>query len=306
MENQLIYPQNTECILNIENIQLKIWIDKTGDMIAAEHTTVPDTAPYAGHLPHRHAHAEIFCCPMGCMHINTTDRIIQINQGDIAVIPGGIAHNMLPGVNPDYWAALRFQIIAVNRKDCRDMASLFRDMFDAGEIKLFQNTISLAKQIQDIFKNIYTAEDTYPYAMSLFDVLYRLSLLKPVQTEKTTAESSVQRGDSNMQRYEVLDYYINKCYMYPLTPALLAEQLYISVRQITRIVQAKYGMSFHKVLLGKRILVAEQMLEKSDIKIQEISQAVGFHSPDIFFKEFKKKHGITPREYRKIKETNDI
>ena len=57
-------------------------------------------------------------------------------------------------------------------------------------------------------------------------------------------------------------------------------------------------MSFHKVLLSKRILVAEQMLEKSDIKIDEISRSVGFHSPDIFYREFKKKHGMTPREYR--------
>jgi len=143
------------------------------------------------------------------------------------------------------------------------------------------------------------------YALYLFDVLYQLSSMKPAQTEKPSAESITKRIDSNMQRFEVLDYYINKCYMYPLTPALLAEQFIISERQITRIVQKKYGMSFHKVLLGKRILVAEQMLEKSDIKIQEISQAVGFHSPNIFFKEFKKKHGMTPREYRAKVQAND-
>ena len=298
MENQLIYPQNTECILNIENIQLKIWVEKTGDQSNDDSAMLPDTAPYAVHTPHHHAHTEMFCCPMGCLHINTPDKIIQLNRGDIAVIPGGIAHNMLPGINPDYWAALRFQIIAVNRKGCRDLASLFRDVFDTGEIKLFQNTVGLAEQIRDIFNHIYTAEDMYPYAMSLFDVLYRLSSVKPVQTEKPTAETVIPRGSSNMQRYEVLDYYINKCYMYPLTPALLAEQLYISERQITRIVQTEYGMSFHKVLLSKRILVAEQMLEKSDIKIDEISRSVGFHSPDIFYREFKKKHGMTPREYR--------
>jgi AraC-like DNA-binding protein len=298
MENQLIYPENTECILNIENLQLKIWVDKTGNLPADDHTMLPDTAPYAVHTPHQHAHAEMFCCPMGCLHINTPDRILQLNRGDIAVIPGGIAHNMLPGINRDYWAALRFQMIAVNRKGCRDLASLFRDVFDTGEIKLFQNTISLTEQIRDIFDHIYAAEDMYPYAMSLFDVLYRLSSMKPAHSEKPTAETGLQRGSSTMQRYEVLDYYINKCYMYPLTPAFLAEQLYISERQITRIVQNKYGLSFHKVLLGKRILVAEQMLEKSDIKIEEISRAVGFHSPDIFYKEFKKKHGTTPREYR--------
>ena len=298
MDTQLKYPQNTECILNIENIQLKIWVDKSFGTPSDEQRESLPSEPYASRTMHRHSHAEIFCCPSGFLHINTDGQIIQLNKGDIAVIPSGIAHNMLPVIQKDYWAALRFQIIPVKRKDCTDLYSALHAICNVGAIKLFRDQPELTEKIRYIFEKLVYAENHYPLILSLFDILYQLTLLKPIQTEQTAEDSVLQRGDSDMQRYEVMDYFINKCYMYPLTPKLLAEQLYISERQISRIVQSKYGMSFHRVLLAKRIMVAEQMLKNSEIQIQEIALAVGFHSPDIFFREFKKKYGMTPREYR--------
>ncbi len=298
MDTQLKYPQNTECILNIENIQLKIWVEKSFGAPSDDQSQVLPSEPYANRTMHRHSHSEIFCCPCGFLHINTDSQIIQLDKGDIAVIPGGIAHNMLPVIQKDYWAALRFQIIPVKRKDCTDLYSDLHAICNDGAIKLFRGQPELTEKIRYVFENLVHAEHRYLLTLSLFDILYRLTLLKPIPTEQTAEDSVLQRGDSDMQRHEILDYFFNKCYMYPLTPKLVAEQLFISERQISRIVQNKYGMSFHRVLLSKRITVAEQMLKNSEIQIQEIAHAVGFHSPDIFFREFKKKYGMTPREYR--------
>ena len=90
MDTQLKYPQNTECILNIENIQLKIWVEKSfGAPSDDQHQALP-SEPYASRTMHRHSHAEIFCCPCGFLHINTDSQIIQLDKGDIAVIPGGL------------------------------------------------------------------------------------------------------------------------------------------------------------------------------------------------------------------------
>ena len=304
MDSKLKCPKNTEYCMNVENVQLKIWVYQAPDQKNERSVENAESEPYANHTAHRHAHTEIFCCLSGCLHIQTDDRILQLNRGDIAVIPAGIAHHMLPVSDPDDWAAHRFQIVHVKRKNCKDLYSVLHDLCDVGGVKLFCGREDLSKQIQSVYRNLITAEDTYSMVLSLFNVLYQLTSLQPTQQDKPTDKSAQHNDDSNMQRYEVLDYYINKCYMHPLTPKLLAEQLYISERQISRIVKNKYGMSFHKVLIEKRILVAEQMLEKSDIKIQEISQAIGFHSPDIFFREFKKKHGMTPKEYRSAKMQN--
>ena len=305
MDSKLKCPKNTEYCMNIENVQLKIWVVQAPDLERERSDENTDSEPYANHTAHRHAHTEIFCCPSGCLHIQTEDRILQLNRGDIAVIPAGIAHHMLPVHNPGCWAALRFQISPAKRMHCKDLFPVFHALCDAGGVKLFCGREDLSKQIQCVFRDLIVTDDPYSMVLSLFNVLYQLTMLQPSQTKKQIGKPIQRNDDSNMQRYEVLDYYINKRYMHPLTPKLLAEQLYISERQISRIVQNKYGMSFHKVLIEKRILVAEQMLEKSDIKIQEISQAIGFHSPDIFFREFKKKHGMTPKEYRSAKMQSD-
>ena len=298
MESKIVYPQNDECILNIENIQLILLVDKTNDVAVQALPRMTGTETYAKHTFHQHAHVEIFCCPGGCLSLNTTNGIIQLYKGDIAVIPSGIAHNMLPVLHDDYWASLRFQIIHNKQKRCKDLYSLFQTLCGDNSIKLFRNNEQLSDTLHYIFKNINTAEEPYPLVLSLFHVLYQLSISQPVLAEKSSPEDMLNHKDSDMQRNEVLHYFIHNCYMYPLTPSLLANELHISERQITRIVQSRYGMSFHKMLLQKRISVAEQMLKKSDIKVTEIAQAIGFHSPDIFYKEFRKKHGITPGEYR--------
>lgn len=300
MDTKLKHPLNTECVLNIENIRLKILVEKADDAMTNDLPLYPDADVYAGSTPHQHAYTEIFCCPNGYLHINTVNQIIRLNKGDIAIIPDGITHNMLPVMNADYWAALRFQIIPIKRRDCMDLFSILHGICHHDSIKLFRNPAGLADEIQSISKNLVNSDNPYPLVISLLNILYRLSLTEPVQTENMNEESIPQYGDSDMQRYEVIDYFINKCYMYPLTPAFLAEQLHISERQVARIVQTRYGMSFHRALLTKRIMVAEQMLSKSNIKIQEIAQAVGFHSQDILYREFKRKNNITPREYRRF------
>lgn len=300
MDTKLKHPLNTECVLNIENLRLKILVDKTDAVMTDGLPAHPDTDAYAGNTPHQHAYTEIFCCPNGTLHINAVNQIIRLNKGDIAIIPDGITHNMLPVINADDWAALRFQIIPIKRKDCKDLFSLLHGICHHDSIRLFRNPAGLADKIQYIFKNLISSDDPYPLVISLFQILYRLSLTEPVQTEKMNEESMPQHGDSDMQRYEVIDYFINKCYTYALTPSFLAEQLHISERQTARIVRTRYGMSFHRALLAKRVMVAEQMLTKSNIKIQEIARAVGFRSPDIFYKEFKRKYGMTPREYRRL------
>jgi len=293
MDKKIIYPHSRECILNIENIRLKLLIDKAGEISERE-----NYEQYSNQTLHRHAHAEIFCCLKGCLNINTEKEVLSLYKDDIAVIPGTIPHTKLSAVCEDSWAALRFQIIHTRRKDSRDIYSSFHEVCENGSIKLFRNTPQLADTVYSIFRNIRKTAEPYPFMLSLFEVLYRLTELHPISVDKITDQPNLSILDSDMQRIEVLDYIVHKWYMYPLTPAMIAKELHISERQINRIVQSKYGTSFHKVLLNKRILVAEQMLEKSDIRIHEIAQAVGFHSPDIFFREFRKKHGITPREYR--------
>ncbi len=44
---------------------------------------------------------------------------------------------------------------------------------------------------------------------------------------------------------------------------------------------------------------AQQLLEERKLKVYEVSEMVGYHNIDYFYKKFKKYIGISPKEFQK-------
>ncbi len=67
---------------------------------------------------------------------------------------------------------------------------------------------------------------------------------------------------------------------------------------LSRRFKKELGMRFHDYLLLKRVQRAIPLLTRSTKRIKEISYEVGFSSPVIFSKVFKRLIGYSPRTYR--------
>ena len=72
-----------------------------------------------------------------------------------------------------------------------------------------------------------------------------------------------------------------------------------NAKYLGRIFKSEMGVSFCDYLLSLRLSKAEEMLRKTDAKIIDIALATGFNSISYFNREFFKKNGITPTDYRK-------
>lgn len=101
------------------------------------------------------------------------------------------------------------------------------------------------------------------------------------------------------QRASIIDS-VFRGYHDRLTRTDVADMLGVSVRQLDRITQRLYGMSFKKKYLCSRMELATTLLEEApELSVDEISRKLGFSSEGYFTKCFKEHYGITPREYRK-------
>jgi len=127
-------------------------------------------------------------------------------------------------------------------------------------------------------------------------------LLRPVLEENRDAYQILE--NSEIGRLEKLDQILNECFLRPLPLKYVAEKLFVSERQLERIVKKRYGASYSKIVLDKRIQAAEQLLMKSDLCLPEIAGMIGFHSKESFCAAFRKKVGVTPNEYRKANKTS--
>ena len=60
------------------------------------------------------------------------------------------------------------------------------------------------------------------------------------------------------------------------------------------------GDSFASYVNDRRLANAVEALRRTDDKILSVSQDVGFTNLSNFNRQFKKRYGITPKEYRKV------
>ena len=79
----------------------------------------------------------------------------------------------------------------------------------------------------------------------------------------------------------------------------LAECLFMSVSQLNRKLKALVNQSASQLILSHRLQRGAFLLKQNGATIMEIGLQVGFYDQAHFTRQFKKRYGCTPSEYRK-------
>ena len=72
----------------------------------------------------------------------------------------------------------------------------------------------------------------------------------------------------------------------------------LSPAQFARCFRATYGCSFAMWVEGRRIARAQELLRHSDLSIATLAQQVGYHDPFHFSANFRRRCGVSPRQFR--------
>lgn len=92
---------------------------------------------------------------------------------------------------------------------------------------------------------------------------------------------------------------IKENYAENLTLRKLSEKYYINSSYLGQIFRKKYGQSFKDYLNNHRINEASKLLLKTDKKMIQIAEDVGYKDSDYFIRKFIELKGCTPSRYRK-------
>ena len=78
----------------------------------------------------------------------------------------------------------------------------------------------------------------------------------------------------------------------------LAQSMHQSMSNMSKIIKKSTGYTFQELLQRKRFQQAVVFLVDTKMSIAEIMNAVGYENSSYFYKKFREKYGISPREYR--------
>ncbi|MFE9257791.1 GlxA family transcriptional regulator [Streptomyces sp. NPDC006879] len=85
----------------------------------------------------------------------------------------------------------------------------------------------------------------------------------------------------------------------PLPVAELARRALMSRRSFARRFTAATGTTPHAWVLGLRLGRAEELLETTDLPVEEIARMVGYGSAAVLREQFVRRRGVPPRTYRR-------
>lgn len=153
-----------------------------------------------------------------------------------------------------------------------------------------------SESIEQIFcKIMQENKERQPCWQAIVSALLTELLLRVKRSESETAP--------NLMRPVVtraLDY-IEQNYRSPFNVGALAKLLNISERHLFRLFEADIGMPIKHYVLQRRVLHAQRLIRSNPaIKLEAVSEEVGFTQYSLFHRIFKKFTGLPPRAHGRI------
>lgn len=285
-----------ECAIHIENLSFYMLSNNQSE----QHHTSGEAAVrnIVNRTPHTHPYSELFMCTEGRIVLQCADRQIVVGQNEIALVPPDTLHVKLPSERA-VWFSLPFMCAKRQSAERQDLYALLRPLCAGREPIVFRGLGDICHTLSDI------AATTLPCGHSIEKTLLALrtveALTRLVQKSELhrDTERSAKVPGKDIQRAVMLENIITSQFMQELDAEQVARALYVSPRQLERIVKSRYGMTLREVVIDMRLTTASQMLRDGDMSIEEIGQAVGFSTRGAFERNFVKAFDMTPVQYRK-------
>jgi AraC-like DNA-binding protein/mannose-6-phosphate isomerase-like protein (cupin superfamily) len=99
--------------------------------------------------------------------------------------------------------------------------------------------------------------------------------------------------------------YINDCYS-EANLSQLAEELHQSLSTLSRLIKQNTGFTFQELVQKKKFEKAVTLLLDTNLPISEIVAAVGYENSSYFYRKFREKYQVSPKEYREEHKENQI
>ncbi len=285
-----------ECAINIENTAF--YMIKSDQKPFDPETPRGMVQEIVYHTPHTHAFCELFVCTQGRIVLQCSSSQIALETNDLALIPPGVLHVKLPS-EASTWRCIGF--ICVKRRGTRhrDLYSLLHPLCTGHEPLVVRNAPDLtatALGIADAQLSAVDSDHRLHSALRTVELLTQLAL-QGKASPKTDVLPAKQIKD--IQRAAALENLITSQFMYELDIDRVAQMLYISPRQLERIVKARYGTTLREAITNVRVRTAARMLLDRELDIDQIASAVGFSSRSTFERNFVSVYGVTPLKYQK-------
>ncbi len=246
---------------------------------------------------HCHTCYELFYVESGDCRFLIDEHIFDLHAGNFILVPPMGLHYTRYVFGPCRRTVILFRGEDV-MEDVRECLSQSARFFS--EVLVFQTPQAYRGQIAGCLKDMLNEEkirDSRSPLLLKMKLQALLLLCSRVCSFLFEPSADIHTTDLQIQQAAQ---FICQNYMEPLTSADVARAVGFSPNYLSRKFRAATGIGLHEYMVFVRLQRAAQELLSTSDSITTIALRCGFSDSNYFKDSFKKKYGVTPRNYRKI------
>lgn len=245
---------------------------------------------------HFHSYYELFFVEQGSVRFMIGGGSYELNQADFLLIPPRMFHCTQYPNKRCVRSVIYFHSQDINRR-------VLKQLPDSDSFLSRPQILHIAREVQPQFFEIITRltrEDRQPDQQSeglMYFYLQELFLLLSRYGE-ARQELPFVKSISNEQVLSAARF-IQLNYMHPISAADIASASGFSPNHLSKKFRETAGISTHEYLIQVRLQHAALALSSTEDSITQIALRCGYSDSNYFKDVFKKRYGLSPRDYRK-------
>lgn len=262
-------------------------------------TTLQERYPIV--TPHWHEEAEFTLITSGVCTYQVDLESFQAMPGDfvfipplalhsIAILPAGHMHSETYVFHLDFLGASSADICAMRYLMPLAKQQLIPPFHIAKEHPVYPDALALFYEISSCYSAAQPG-----YELMLKSLLLKLLTLLLPYCNKSSEQPQLQ--SEHTQKIKGVLEYIGLHYTENISIESLASSCYFSEYHFMRFFKKYVGMSCLDYIKSLRLQKAADLLEQQELSITDAAMTAGFSSLSYFYREFKKRYGMTPRQF---------
>ena len=248
--------------------------------------------------PHIHSEIEILYIEKGQAELNVGENAFKAAAGDLIFINPLQVHSVSVITKNDY----SHKCVCFDTELIADKT--FKNALENGEATIKLHFLATDNNVlSELFLKLYSVVEKSGKEL-LFESVGYISLIFAYILKNSCFESSAKTSKEALFCKRVIGY-IGENYQNNITSADIAKEFFYTQSYFCRNFKANFHTSFSNYLVLYRISKAKTLLENTNLKIAEISEACGFESPEYFARCFKNKFEISPFKFRKSQNSTE-
>ena len=259
----------------------------------------------AGIPTHKHKYIEMFYAYSGSIthQINGTE--ITLNEGDLLFMNQYVEHGRPPGEKGN------LGIVFIIRPEFFDIP--LQMISEENEIRAF--LVNSLRQNNPVSQYLLLHTNGLRLIHNLVDNLLQISCEKPgnalalyqytmglIFLHLTDSSHCISSNFFHGYRDTIIRETLSciDSHYSTVTLSQLADDFHQPLSTMSKIIKEETGHTFRELLMKKRFQMAVQLLLETDLRVEEIAIYVCYENLSYFYRQFKKRCKMTPRQYRLI------